>query len=224
MNIKFLTNTLIVACVLFNGSALAKTKRSAKVTIINHTGGPIVAGFSHKYSNVFKDSGTTNKKKPLGVSPLDFMQKVGKARFRTGFGTTGKDWWVVTYVNDKGCEYISSPRNARKFIDGLEKASLFTGGILIEGGIDIALAGLLDPEPVGKVVGGVVGLVTSGVGAAMVGLSNTESTAGFKQHLLRAKDKKVTIFLWKDKVVFSSKSGKSSTRMVKTGKCIIKKK
>lgn len=222
---RFFPSVIILICVIFSGSAFAKTDRSASVTIINQTGGKIVAAYAHKYSNVFKDSGATNEIKPLGTTPFDFMQNVGKARFRTGFGTTGKDWWIVGYIDNKGCKYISSPRNARKFIDGLEKASIFTGGILVEVGIDVAIVGLLDPEPVGKVAGGIVGLVTAGLGATMVGLSNTESTAGYKQHILKAKDKNITIFITKNnKVVFSSKSGKSSSRMVKTGQCIAKRK
>ncbi len=224
MKLKILFGIMVSLSCLYSGTSFSKTNRSATVTIMNVTGGPIVAGFSHKYSNVFHDSGSTSKTKPLGTTPLDNMQKVGTARFRTGFLTTGRDWWIVSYVDDKGCSYISSPRNARKFVDGLEKTAIFTGGILIDGGVDIAIGGLLDPEPVGKVAGGVVGLVTAGLGGTMVGLSNSESTAGFKRHFLRKKDTSVLILLAKDEVTFVSKSGKSSTRMVATGKCIAKKK
>lgn len=102
-------------------------------------------------------------------------------------------------------------------MDGLEKTAIFTGGILVEAGVDIAIAGLLDPEPVGKIAGGVLGGVTAGLGAAMVGLSNTESTAGFKQHILRGQDTSILIMVNKQNAIFQSKSGKSTTGMVMTG-------
>jgi hypothetical protein len=148
---------------------------------------------------------------------MGLLQKAGKARFRTGFGTTGKDWWIVSFVDDRGCTYISNPKNARKFVDGLEKTAIYTGGILVEAGVSIAVAGLLDPEPVGKIAGGILGAVTAGLGATMVGLSNTESTAGFKQHILTGKDQGLLIMVTKKKATFQSKSGRSTTGMVMTG-------
>ncbi|MEZ5577539.1 MAG: hypothetical protein R3F44_18640 [Candidatus Competibacteraceae bacterium] len=214
MNLKSIVKATLVACCIYSGATVAATDRSATVSIMNLTGEPIVAAYSHKYSNNYKDSGTTSSKQPVGVG---LIQNAGKARFRTGFGTTGKDWWIVSFVDDRGCTYVSSPKNARKFVDGLEKTAIFTGGILVEAGVDIAIAGLLDPEPVGKIAGGVLGGVTAGLGAAMVGLSNTESTAGFKQHILRGQDTSILIMVNKKNAIFQSKSGKSTTGMVMTG-------
>jgi len=214
MNFKSLINMTLVAGCIWNGATVAATNRSATVSIMNLTGEPIVAAYSHKYSDKFKDSGTTSSKTPI---PVGLLQKAGKARFRTGFGTTGKDWWVVSFVDDRGCTYISSPKNARKFVDGLEKTAIYTGGVLIEVGVSTAVAGLLDPEPVGKIAGGVLGGITAGLGATMVGLSNTESTAGFKQHILRSKDTSLLILVSKKNATFQSKSGQSTTGMVMTG-------
>lgn len=219
MNFKSLANITLAASFIYGGVAMAATNRSATVNIMNLTGEPIVAAYAHKYSNKFKDEGTTSSKQPVGVG---LIQKAGKARFRTGFGTTGKDWWIVSFVDDRGCAYVSSPRNARKFVDGLEKSAIYTGGILVEVGVSTAVAGLLDPEPVGKIAGGILGGITAGLGATMVGLSNTESTAGFKQHILRGKDTSILIMINKKNAIFQSKSGKSTTRMVMTG-CFKKK-
>jgi len=211
MKTKITSIIVLLTVFLFSGTAFAKTDRVATVYMMNMTGNPVIAGFGHKYSNVFLgDGGATNPKQAL--QPFQ-KQKLGKARFRTGFGTTGKDWWQVSYLDKKGCKYTSNPKNARKFIDGLEKTSIVVGGVLIEAGVDIALTGLFDPEPASKIAIGALGAITAGLGATMVGLSNTESTAGFKQHILRGKDKSITIMLFPNSIQFVSSSGTSSTGM-----------
>jgi hypothetical protein len=89
MKLQSLANLTLAACFLYSGAPLAATNRMVDVSIMNLTGEPIVAAYSHKYSHTFRDSGTTSSTTPI---PMGLLQKAGKARFRTGFGTTGKDW------------------------------------------------------------------------------------------------------------------------------------
>jgi hypothetical protein len=196
--------------------ANALTKRIANVSIQNMTSGPIVAGFSHKYSNVYKDSGEGL------INPFS-VKKVGTAKYHTGFGTTGKDWWIVSFVDNKGCTYTSSPRNGRAFIDGLEKGVKDAGLSIIPIGAKTATAGFFMPEPTSKAVLIGVGALTTGLGAAMYGLSNEESTRGFKQHILRSEDKALMIMVNEKQATFISPSGVSTTGMKLEG-CVTTKK
>ena len=44
--------------------------------------------------------------------------------YNTGFGTTGRDWWYVSWVyTDSSTIYYSDPNNFRGAIDFMEKAS-----------------------------------------------------------------------------------------------------
>ena len=194
------------AAVLAPQPAHALTKRIANVSIQNMTSGPIVAGFSHKYSNVYQDSGSAL------INPIA-VKKLGTAKYHTGFGTTGKDWWIVSFVDNKGCTYISSPRNGRKFMDGLEKGTKYAGLELIQVGVTTAVTGLLTPDPVSAIAGVALGGIIGGLGSAMFGLTNTESTAGFKQHILRSEDANITVMVTETTATFMSPSGVSTTGM-----------
>ena len=99
----------------------------------------------------------------------------------------------------------------------VSKTAIFTGGILVEAGVDVAIAGLWIRNRWARSRAAWWGGVTAGLGATMVGLSTTESTAGFKQHILRGQDTSILIMVNKQNAIFQSKSGKSTTGMVMTG-------
>ncbi len=97
--------------------SFAVTTRTAKVEVTNNTD-KVISYLSvvHKYSNehqsIFDYGGIPN-----GSSTTDFIKKACytedmseisqdreecEIRYNTGFGTTGRDWWLVTwsYFND----------------------------------------------------------------------------------------------------------------------------
>ena len=48
MNLKSIVKATLVACCIYSGATVAATDRSATVSIMNLTGEPIVAAYSHK--------------------------------------------------------------------------------------------------------------------------------------------------------------------------------
>lgn len=197
-----------LSCVLFISiTAQAQNKRTAYVQILNQTNQPIYnVTVMHKYSDVFKDQYTWKQ-----VNPGSKSQGNMTARFNTGAFTTGKDWWIVTWTvaNDKNSvmQYTTNPNNFRDVIDVMERGAKV--------GIPIATTAL-GVASVG--VGPVAGLAIAGGSIIANELAartmNNESTAGFKQHILRGEDaKQVTQIRIKPNgtVVFRSKSGKSET-------------
>ncbi|KAI0081036.1 hypothetical protein K474DRAFT_1657232 [Panus rudis PR-1116 ss-1] len=182
------------------------TKRRAWVKVRNETGKPMLGiSLIHKYSNVYKEEkqyetldvgATTND--PLGVD------------YNTGFLTTGRDWWFISWFHpDMKYIWFGSPNNMRGFFD-------FADNLL--------------PEAIAGAAGGVAGLGTSatGPGAAVAGaaaagaaklvtsaLFNSESTEGFKQHILTEEDEGelMEIIVHLSEVEFRSKSGTSTTNV-----------
>jgi hypothetical protein len=111
--------------------------------------------------------------------------------YNTGFGTTGRDWWLATWQYDDKDLYFTNPNNFRAAFDWAEGQvnSLF------------------------KSVEDIPDELTPAVNFASKAF-NSESTKGFKQHILRSEDsgKVVKITLKKGgKVEITSPSGKSET-------------
>ncbi|PKS05649.1 hypothetical protein jhhlp_008168 [Lomentospora prolificans] len=71
------------------------TKRTAKVVIRNNTSNPIAAvGVAHKYSDDYKNSGSWGI-----VQPGEVTEETMEVEYNTGFLTTGRDWWLVTWYS-----------------------------------------------------------------------------------------------------------------------------
>ncbi len=181
------------------------THRSAKVRIENKTGQRVLSvSVGHKYSNDYKSEHSwqgpieTNTK----TAPADDMV----VEFNTGFMTTGRDWWVVNWVTEDGKTHITDPKNMRGLMDFLEK-----GGLALLEPMAALKKLLVDTTmPELDKAADVSNALTNAIVKA---LCNTESTSGFKQHILREEDEKQTtaIVLKPDGVEFHSKSGTSKT-------------
>ncbi|GEM77551.1 hypothetical protein [Vibrio sagamiensis] len=162
------------------------TKRTAKAQIVNETGRAIkVATLNHKYSDNYKNH------KTFGSIPDGEASDFLSVEYNTGFGTTGRDWWLATWQYDEKEVFFTNPNNFRAAFDWAE------------GQVNSLFASVKDiPDE-----------LTPAVNIASKAF-NSESTKGFKQHILRSEDsgKVVKITLKKDgKVVITSPSGKSET-------------
>lgn len=162
----------LLACFSLLQFSAAATKRSAYVTVRNNTPNPIRAvTVLHKYSNNYKHRGDWDIIQTSNTSDSKLT-----VEYNTGFFTTGRDWWLVTWQNeDKTWFYYSDPKNLRRIFDTIEGIS---------------------------------------PGNRLKSLFNSESTTGFKQHILRKEDaNQVTeIIINKDNTItFHSRSGDSST-------------
>lgn len=172
------------------------TTRSANAVVINNTGRTIRAvSIVHKYSDVFKSRHDYAELAPGASTPR------ASVRYNTGFGTTGRDWWVITwYSDDYTRRYCSNPENFRETIDILEE---------VAPSVLSYAAGKAAKDPSVTKAAETVAEETSKL------LFNTESTAGFKQHILRTSDQNgdVSITLNDDEsIVIRSPSGTSETR------------
>lgn len=179
------------------------THRKAKVAIENQTGQRLLSvSVGHKYSNDFKN--TYDWEGPIEIGKTTNADMV--VDYNTGFLTTGRDWWVVSWVTEDGKTHVTNPKNLRGIIDFLEGIGSKIAAPLAS----LATALSLAPEPViSKATGAAVAVTSVVVG----GFCNSESTNGFKQHILRSEDQDapVKIILKRDKTVFHSKSGQSET-------------
>ncbi|KAH6603174.1 transmembrane amino acid transporter family [Trichoderma cornu-damae] len=182
------------------------TKRTASVSIHNNTSKPVVGiSLIHKYSDVYKH------RKEWGAIPAgDSSQDSLQVEYNTGFFTTGRDWWFISwYSQDMKTLYYSNPQNFRGAFDAFEK------GV---SGDAIAYAGTL-LSPISIVTGGVLALPAAlAAGAAAKSttdaLFSSEDTSGFKQHILRDEDagKTTEIVINEDQTItFKSQSGNSET-------------
>jgi hypothetical protein len=101
--------------------ATAKEKRHGNVVVENKTGKVIeFVTVAHKYSDNYKQAKTWGNlpngqtvKEPLVVE------------YNTGFGTTGRDWWVVTWkFRGENAIQLTTPNNFRGLVDALERAAI----------------------------------------------------------------------------------------------------
>lgn len=181
------------------------TKRSAQVSVRNDTDTPLIGvSVVHKYSDNYKEDYQWGIIPP-GEIPGDHLT----VEYNTGAFTTGRDWWVITWFSeDLQTLYYSDPNNFRDIIDALEN---------------------LAPDTIAAVAGAIAGLggswtgpgaVAAAAGAAALAkgtttaLFNSESTDGFKQHILREEDEDALteIVINADRTItFRSNSGNSDT-------------
>lgn len=198
--------SICITLVALAALVVCKSRNTAQVTVRNNWDQPLIGvGIIHKYSNDYKNDGQWGIVKPgeLASNPFDVI-------YTTGFLTTGRDWWVVTwYSADMKTQYYSDPVNFRNIIDALEtvapalvKATMKTvaAGMAAEAGPGAVLAAKAAAKQLAKITN--------------EALFNTESTDGFKQHILRDDDanKLTEIVINKDRsITFKSKSGNSET-------------
>lgn len=172
--------------------------QTAQVVVLNKTGRALrYVNILHKYSDNYRNT------REWGVgadSPAPRPSEASSAMsvdYNTGFLTTGRDWWLVTWQFEGERKfYYTNPDNFRSIIDFLEAP--------VKALVDKALDAIGEEYP---------GL--SDAGKIIVNLAfNTESTAGLKQHILRDEDAgRVTqILINADNTVeWHSPSGTSST-------------
>ncbi|OAL43060.1 hypothetical protein IQ07DRAFT_593416 [Pyrenochaeta sp. DS3sAY3a] len=187
--------------------ALCLTKRTALVKIQNNTPDTISgASISHKYSDVYK-----NQFDFVSIPAYSTSTEVMEVQYNTGAFTTGRDWWFVTYHRAVASAekpgslkmWYTDPSNFRSIIDFLESVapSLIKAAIKAAQGSNPALLPAARAAQIASKV-------------MCKALFNNESTAGFKQHILRSEDEgKVTLVVIEadNDVVFKSKSGNSET-------------
>lgn len=135
----------------------------------------------HKYSDVYKDKAVwkaiISNGKTVKLNDAEDSKKPANIRYHTGWGTTGADWWLVTWKDQDGVEYVTNPNNFRNIIDPLEKFLLGTKSTVKT----LAL-------PAAGVAGIAGGLVIDAVAESVF---NTEATydkelgVAFKQFILR---------------------------------------
>ena len=181
------------------------TKRTALASVRNNTDAPIVGvSVVHKYSDNY-----ANEQQWGIILPGELGSEQLEVEYNTGAFTTGRDWWVVTWYNPEMTTlYYSDPENFRGIIDSLE--NIAPDAIAAAAGAIAGLAGSLSGP----------GAVAAAVGAAAVAktttsaLFNSESTDGFKQHILREEDEDAftEIVINGDRTItFKSNSGNSDT-------------
>ncbi|KAL7942787.1 hypothetical protein V8C42DRAFT_330378 [Trichoderma barbatum] len=182
------------------------TKRTASVSVRNNTSKPIVSiSLLHKYSDVYK-----HRKEWAAIPAGDLSQGSLQVEYNTGFFTTGRDWWFISwYSQDMKTLYYCNPQNFRGTFDAIEKSisheAIYTAGALLAP-IAIISGGLI-AVPVAMAAMGAAKLTTDHV-------FDSEDTTGYKQHILREEDEgKVTeVIINEDKTVtFKSQSGESET-------------
>lgn len=172
--------------------ASAEEVRAAKVVVTNNSGFKISnLRVFHKYSDEFSDELTGGdlapgaSTKPPAQCTLAFGEKPEKAgkidqicaRYYTGFWTTGRDWWIVVFDDDKGRTFVSSPVNFRRVIDGLEKNLLDVTPSLLK----------LIPDPSAGMGTGALDVVIRSV-FNKAETYNEKFGVNFKQHILRPQD------------------------------------
>lgn len=198
--------SIYITLVSLAALVVGKTRHTAQVSVRNNWDQPLVGvGIIHKYSNDYKNDGEWGIVKPGELASDTF-----DVEYTTGFLTTGRDWWLVTwYSPDMKTQYYSDPVNFRNIIDALEKVApalvkvtmkTVAAGMVAEAGPGAVLAAKAAAKQLAKVTN--------------EALFNTESTDGFKQHILRGEDanKLTEIVINKDRsITFKSKSGNSDT-------------
>ena len=199
-------------------TSYAVEKKQADVVVSNKTGKTILyVTVAHKYSDEYEHQLEWPSALTDGAST-----SAQPVTYNTGFGTTGRDWWYVSWVySDSGTIYYSDPTNFRGAIDLMEKV----GSVAIPVGAAIAASVVGAVCTVGT--GGACGPAATGAAwatgaAAAAAITSAAAgelladggTQGFKQHILRDDDagKTVTIELQKNnQILITSPSGDSRT-------------
>lgn len=196
---------------IFNCALLAlaatveATKRTATVSVQNSTPHNLMSvSLIHKYSDNYKHA----RQWPI-IRPHQASSDNLRVEYNTGFGTTGKDWWMLSwYSQDMKTQYYTNPNNFRGLFDALDKVapSVIQAAVKVVGTV---IAG--DSGPNGERAVETVAAVARDTTSR---LFNTETTKGFKQHILRSEDSNAVtrIIINNDGTVsFFSRSGTSKT-------------
>jgi hypothetical protein len=173
------------------------TKNYAQAVIQNNSSKTFVSiGLSHKYSDVFKDQTSW-----AALAPGQTSTPPLTVEYNTGFGTTGQDWWYILAVDSEGNIWNTNPSNARWLWDGADSL-IQKFGSTVAGWL---FAGATITEGTTVIGAGLIQLLTM--------MTNNESTAGFKEFLLRSEDagQTVTITLTDTNIHFSAPSGIADT-------------
>lgn len=197
------------------------THRRARVQIVNRSGRNIQPGsifIAHKYSDVYKNQlkfskGLRNGEKDNGGGGSQIVD------YNTGFLTTGKDWWYVTWVfEDNKAIYQTNPNNFRCYIDEIEK---FGPDAISAAAAAVAGAASCGFPPVAGCAASPAAATGAAVAAGYISRSllNNEATCGFKQYFLTSDDDKdsspntyLTITIKSNgQLTFSSPSGSAET-------------
>ncbi|PFH56069.1 hypothetical protein XA68_17118 [Ophiocordyceps unilateralis] len=207
-NALHLFTALATAAPILDRRWTGTTHRTSPVTIINKSGTSLSSiSLVHKYSNIYKERHEWAYLAP-GEKAADYMT----VSYHTGPLTTGRDWWLLTFYTDQGrILYTTSPYNFRAAIDALE--SVASTLALAAAGAGAGLAGF----------SGLGGFLAPLAAVALAKLTtdqmyNSESTAGMKQHILRAEDEMgiMHVVVNPDFTVhFLSRSGLSTTGTVR---------
>jgi hypothetical protein len=133
--------------------------------------------------------------------------------YTTGDTTTGRDWWLVSFgTGEWFCH--TDPDNFRNIIDYLEKVAPGVIGKLV--GIAIRVGQSRRGEPPPPNFDEMVDAAEKAAESLSKLLLNNESTAGFKQHILRDEDANrfTEIIINADwSVTFKSRSGDTKTKL-----------
>lgn len=171
---KFTVAAAAVAAL--TSTAEAVTHREAYATIYNETPDPILSvSLLHKYSDNYKNHQEYPVIQPNGVFAYPFC----RVDFNTGFGTTGRDWWAVSwYTQDLKHYCYTDPNNFRGFFDVVDHVA--PG--LITAVVAVAAAVITEGDVESAQKAGELAWATTNE------LFNTEGTKGYKQHILRSDD------------------------------------
>lgn len=141
------------------------TVRTANAVLENKTRHNFTnAAVVHRYSDDAQVGGTWKDVK------IDQTTTPFAVTYRTGFFTTGQDWWIVSWVDDEGHVWVTSPRNGRKFVDVLERIWQVLGSF-----------------------GAAAGGDEKALDAQEKLMEHWVGTASFKSFILRAKDQNTTV-------------------------------
>ena len=180
------------------------TTRSARVRVINLSSQRLESvTLIHKYSDVFKD-----REHWTAIEPGEASADCLVARYHTGLLTLGRDWWMLVWYTNGTTLHHSGPQNFRALVDwmegfGSEAVAAAVGTLATlphEWSATKSLAAAMTAAAIAKVT--------------TEGLFNSETTDGFKQHILRAGDEAVDMAVYLTEggtVIFRSASGKSWT-------------
>jgi hypothetical protein len=168
-------------------------KRHTEVNVVNKTPNPLYgASLIHKYSDDYK-----NQKIWSVIAPGEMGNETLTVEYNTGSSTTGRDWWLVTWYDEKlDTQSYSSPANFRVIVDAIESVA----GDAIAAAVGFAAGLVTAPGGPAALSAGVCAAALSSFLTSQI--FNSESTKGFKQHILRDEDagELTTIIINEDKL------------------------
>ncbi|WP_235754424.1 hypothetical protein [Paracoccus salsus] len=177
--------------------------RTAVASIVNQTTEAIASvSLIHKFSDNCLDhyiwSGV--------LKPGEAVSPAGKVRYHTGAGSTGLDWWRVTWVNAEKQMVATAPQNFQEIFNWVE-------GFLKDNASWAELK-LMQSLPESGEAAPFVAAAAGAIKAADAMILNKETTVGFKEYMLEAGDDGATVTLTigaDGQVAFTSPSGSEST-------------